>query len=236
MGVDPSWTAVLKSLHGYLGKQVVASDVDFIKDFIRNYSERQKNQPVVTNRGKTPPPPPPPPSGITRSRTLPSSRVPARGPSRAAASHRPISPVIEDEQSPPLPPLPPPPSRRPTPPTRVPPPPPVRSPPPPPRRTTPLTHVPPLPPIRSPPPQIGRFPLRRETEANQTFVGIHDSRPRYPSVFHSATPFFSCSSLNPIGSLLLRPLFYLLLFHAIHRVPRPSSHLVPFHLRTAQAR
>jgi len=218
MGVDPSWTAVLKSLHGYLGKQVTASDVDFIKDFIRNYSERQQNQPVVTNRGKTPPPPPPP-SGLSRSRTLPSSRVPARGPPRAVASHRPISPVIEDGQSPPLPPLPPPPPpRQTTPPTHVPPPPPVRSPPPPPRRTTPLTHVPPLSPIRSQvaplspirsqvaplspirsqiPPlspirsQIGRLPLRRETEANPTSAGIHDSRPRHASVFHSAySPLF----------------------------------------------
>ena len=110
-GVDPSWTALLESLHGYLGKEVVADDMDFIKDFIRNYSERQQNRSLAAPRRKLPPPPPkrikltPPPSP-PEARTQPPQVAP----------HRPVSPVVEDEQLPPTPP-----PRRPTPPRIQPP-------------------------------------------------------------------------------------------------------------------
>jgi len=158
-GVDPSWNTLLEGLHGYLGKEVVANEMDFIKDFIRNYSERQHNQPVAAVDRPRPSPPlpsrtrsqkgastPPPSLPVTRTRLPP------------VAPHRPISPVIEDDQPPP---------------------------PPPPRRRTPPTHSLPPPPERPLPPQPGGFLLPRRIETNQTSADIHHSRPRYSSVFYS---------------------------------------------------
>ena len=162
-GVDPSWNTLLEGLHGYLGKAVVANEMDFIKDFIRNYSERQHNQPVAVD---TPRPPPPVPSR-TRSQNgapTPSSSLHAtRTRLPPEASHRPISPVIEDD----------------------------RPPPPPPRRRTPPTHTLPPPPEQPLPPQPGGFLLPRGMETNPTSAKIHHSRSRYSLVFNSMfLPFY----------------------------------------------
>ena len=106
----------LGNLEGQLGKEVVADNMDFIKDFIRSYSERQQNQPLASNRLR-------PTQGLP-SCTMSQNGVPIPPPSSPAprtqpppvAPNTPINAVIEDEQSPP---------------------------PPPPRRPTPLTHGPP---------------------------------------------------------------------------------------------
>jgi len=187
-GVDPSWTALLESLHGYLGKEVVADDMDFIKDFIRNYSERQQNRSLAAPRRKLPPPPPkrieltPPPS-LPTAGTQPSSVAP----------RRPISPVVEDDQSPP-----PPPPRRPTPPT------PARTQPPPVAPRRPISpvledeQVPPTPPPRrqtpptpartQPPPVAPPRPISPVVEDEQLPPTPPPRRPTPPTPTHGAPP------------------------------------------------
>ncbi|KAF8901157.1 hypothetical protein CPB84DRAFT_1679887 [Gymnopilus junonius] len=69
-GVDPSWTALLGNLEGAVGKDVVAREMEFIKQFVRDHPEPQaapakekkpKPPPPPSRRGAASPPPPPPP-------------------------------------------------------------------------------------------------------------------------------------------------------------------------------
>jgi len=164
-GVDSSWNTLLEGLHGYPGKEVAANEMDFIKDFIRNYSEWQHNQPVAAIDR-------PWPSPLLPSRTRSQKGASTPPPSLPitctwyplVAPHRPISPVIEGDQQPP--------------------------PPPPPRQRTPPTHsLPPLP-ERPLPLQPGGFLLPRRIETNQMSTDIHHSHPHYSSVFYSVLFFF----------------------------------------------
>ena len=157
-GVDPSWTALLGNLEGQLGKEVVANNMDFIKDFIRSYSERQQNQPVDANRSRSPPPLPPRTTSQNGAATTRLSHTASRTKSPQVSPHRSRGPIIEDDETPP--PLPP---RRPTP-----------------------THGPPPLFERPLPPQPSEPPLPRDVEANSINKGIHHSRLPHSSVFRSA--------------------------------------------------
>ena len=106
---DPHWVPLLKGLRR---KEVVADEMDFTKDLIQNYSERQQV-----------PATPPPPGTMARSgapTSLPSHPA-ARTQPPPGVPHRHISPVVEYGQPPPLPR-----PRGPTLPTHGPPAPPVR--------------------------------------------------------------------------------------------------------------
>ncbi|KAF8066732.1 hypothetical protein FPV67DRAFT_1367468, partial [Lyophyllum atratum] len=55
-GVDPSWTALLGSLEGSgISKEVLAKDMEFIKDFVRQYPQASPQKPE--KKSKPPPPP-----------------------------------------------------------------------------------------------------------------------------------------------------------------------------------
>ncbi|KIM35785.1 hypothetical protein M413DRAFT_449605 [Hebeloma cylindrosporum] len=179
-GVDPSWTTFLEGLHGYSGKEVAAADMDFIKDFIRMYSERQK-QPVVADSRQRPPPPPPPRSRSHNGTSIPPPLSAQRPP---VAHHRLPIPIVEDEISPPAPP-----PRRPTPPTRAPPTAPER----------PLPPQPGGPPLsREPEPNQGNSGINnsrpRYSKSPPSPLVLHHSNSRSRSTSSSITPSRSASS------------------------------------------
>ncbi|KIY61429.1 PH domain-like protein, partial [Cylindrobasidium torrendii FP15055 ss-10] len=69
-GVDPSWTAFLSSLEGQgIDKEVIAQEMDFIKDFVRQHPEPAKKAkpskpPPPPSRKAAEPPAPPPPRNV----------------------------------------------------------------------------------------------------------------------------------------------------------------------------
>ncbi|KAF8154607.1 hypothetical protein B0H34DRAFT_772279 [Crassisporium funariophilum] len=158
-GVDPSWTALLDDLEGSgVGKDDIARNMEFIKTFVREYTEET----VAPKKPKKPKPPPPP----SRSRHTANDSNGSTSSPISATPHAPPPPPSRAQNGPPLPP-----SRPPAPPARKPNPPVIAprpttpqtpqmptSPPPPPRRPAPQTNFPPPPPARPPPIQSGGAP------------------------------------------------------------------------------
>ncbi|KAJ7590879.1 actin regulatory protein [Mycena floridula] len=223
-GVDPSWTAFLGQLENSgIDKAVIAREMDFIKDFTRNYQ--------ATSAQKQPkkPKPPPPPSRRPHVQNEPTSPVsapappapPPRAPPRPAL--QPPAPPSRVSQPPPPPARPavrangavPPPPARPSPsvsaaPPPPPPPPPVRAavapppPPPPPPPPGPSTSGAPPPPPPAPvtaslpAPQPGRSDLL----ASISGKGIHSLKKTDPNAQppSRAAPLSPTAEDSPVAS------------------------------------
>ncbi|KAK0216935.1 hypothetical protein IW262DRAFT_1394409 [Armillaria fumosa] len=106
-GVDPSWTAFLGQLENSgIDKEMIAKEMDFIKDFVRSHPQQQ---PAAAKEPKKPKPPPPPSQkahGQNDNISAPPPPPPLRRPQpppAAAPSHTP-QPPSRTPQSPARPP------------------------------------------------------------------------------------------------------------------------------------
>ncbi|RDB26823.1 Wiskott-Aldrich syndrome 1 [Hypsizygus marmoreus] len=161
-GVDPSWTAFLGTLEGHgLSKDVIAKDMEFIKDFVREYPQAAQEASQKQPKKQKPPPPPArrTPGGNDSISTPPAAPAPPPPPVRVSQPPPPPRAQLPPSPQPthPAPPPRAPPSPAPPPqPPRRPPPHTNGGPPPPPAR--PVSRLPPGPPPPPAPPTVQHHP------------------------------------------------------------------------------